>query len=920
MKSLSPISSTFDIIDVSLLCKELRIEMSKNKQMKKRQVSQRSSYIYTALGLLIAFISLISLFEAGFIGNIIMNTFRLVVGEAYSLLLFIIAIWGIKMIWFRNLVNISTIKFIGGILIFVSITLILHLQLFYPLEPLNDSIFRITYERFINEFVLSQNNISLGGGMLGAMLYRIFLPLLSRTGSIILAILLFFTGLFIMVNISTKMFFNALANTYQAMLNFFKDFFSLLSHANRQYKDLFDVEDVDIIENNGTHEAPSQNIESESTIYDQYTNPPTNYSHEEPSLDHTMHIPNYGNDYQLPRGMQSKSGKERNFKSFTKRDPIAQTASKKREDNLNITHQELDLDYFDRMNAPSRNRMNEVKPEITGFNPLEKEPEQLSSENLAPLASEDITMEEQPQAEEVLEHQSEVQESVKNSANRWQDQAHEIEDTTKDDLDDLLVSEPNTPSTTKTTKKHNDYQLPSKELLTKIPPVDQSEEYERINENIDKLELTFRSFGVDAKVVKANLGPAVTKYEIEPAIGVKVSKIVSLADDIALALAARDVRIEAPIPGKSLIGIEVPNIQVSPVSFWEIIDPALQSTKILEVPLGRDISGSVCLADLSKMPHLLIAGATGSGKSVGMNVIITSLLMKARPDEVKFLMIDPKKVELTMYNELPHLLAPVVTNPRKAAHALNNVVQEMEHRYELFATLGMRNIEGYNDAIKEINRKEQTNYQPLPKIVVFIDELADLMLVASNEVENAIIRLAQMARAAGIHMIIATQRPSVDVITGIIKANIPSRLAFAVSSGTDSRTILDTNGAEKLLGRGDMLFQPMGRSKPLRVQGAYISDDEVERITDFIREQSEPDYDEDIVVTNESMELAEASSDELFDEVVEMIKDEETISISQLQRKFRIGYNRAARLVDDLESLGYVTPQDGSKPRTVLIQ
>lgn len=453
-----------------------------------------------------------------------------------------------------------------------------------------------------------------------------------------------------------------------------------------------------------------------------------------------------------------------------------------------------------------------------------------------------------------------------------------------------------------------------------MEPVDQTEEYERIEENIKKLELTFESFGVDAKIVKANLGPAVTKYEIQPAIGVKVSKIVNLADDIALALAARDVRIEAPIPGKSLIGIEVPNSQVSPVAFSEIIEAGLASSNKLEVPLGRDISGSVCLADLSKMPHLLVAGATGSGKSVGINVIICSILMKARPDEVKFLMVDPKKVELTLYNDLPHQLSPVVTNPRKAARALNNVVEEMERRYELFAMTGVRNIDGYNEQVDSWNQENGTGYERLPKIVVVIDELADLMMVASNDVENAIIRLAQMARAAGIHMIIATQRPSVDVITGIIKANVPSRLAFAVSSGTDSRTIIDSVGAEKLLGRGDMLFQPMGKNKPVRVQGAYISDDEVERITDYIKMQQTADYDEKIVVADQDLSAENASDDEYYEEAVDLISDQETVSISQLQRKFRIGYNRAARLIDDLEANGLVSAQDGSKPRQVLIE
>lgn len=507
-----------------------------------------------------------------------------------------------------------------------------------------------------------------------------------------------------------------------------------------------------------------------------------------------------------------------------------------------------------------------------------------------------------------------------NTAGHWQNQAHIKQDLTTNELEEALHEEEQDISfKVKPKLSKQSYVLPGKDLLKKIPPVDQSEEYARINENIAKLEQTFESFGVKATVVKANLGPSVTKYEIQPAIGVKVSKIVSLSDDIALALAARDVRMEAPIPGKSLIGIEVPNHQVSPVSFWEIIDAALESPHVLEVPLGRDISGAVCLADLSKMPHLLIAGATGSGKSVGMNVIIVSLLMKAKPEDVKFLMIDPKKVELTMYDDIPHLLAPVVTNPRKAAQALNKVVQEMERRYELFATTGVRNIDGYNEQVDTYNQENNTGYERLPKIVVFVDELADLMMVASNEVENAIIRLAQMARAAGIHMIIATQRPSVDVITGIIKANVPSRLAFAVSSGIDSRTILDSNGAEKLLGRGDMLFQPMGKNKPVRVQGAYISDSEVERITNFVREQRSAEYDEMMIVSDNEGEQLGNSEDEYFEEAVEMIKELDTISISQLQRRFRIGYNRAARLIDDMEAQGIVSGQDGSKPRQVLI-
>ena len=464
-----------------------------------------------------------------------------------------------------------------------------------------------------------------------------------------------------------------------------------------------------------------------------------------------------------------------------------------------------------------------------------------------------------------------------------------------------------------------DYQLPPVTLLNPVQKSDQSNERTIVERNMRILERTFASFGVDAKVMpNPMLGPAVTKYEIQPAIGVKVSKIVNLSDDIALALAAKDIRIEAPIPGKPYVGIEVPNSQTSFVSFSDVIQSAIQSPKPLDVPLGRDISGNVRLCDITKMPHMLIAGSTGSGKSVCINGIITSILMKTKPHEVKLMMIDPKMVELNVYNGIPHLLTPVVTNPRKAAQALQKVVAEMEKRYELFASMGMRNIDGYNAHVEQYNRETGENNPTLPYIVVIVDELADLMMVASNEVEDAIIRLAQMARAAGIHMILATQRPSVDVITGIIKANVPSRIAFAVSSGTDSRTIIDANGAEKLLGRGDMLYMPMGENKPIRVQGAFLTDEEVERIVDFVKNQQEVEYDEAMMPSeNTSSAGGSEPEDELFYEVIELLKEQETISTSYLQRRFRIGFNRAARMIDDLEARGYVGPADGSKGRKV---
>ncbi|MGM0835507.1 MAG: DNA translocase FtsK [Bacillota bacterium] len=468
--------------------------------------------------------------------------------------------------------------------------------------------------------------------------------------------------------------------------------------------------------------------------------------------------------------------------------------------------------------------------------------------------------------------------------------------------------------------ENKEYQLPSLDLLNEPITNHQTTEHENIYQNARKLEKTFASFGVKAKVTKVHLGPAVTKYEVYPDVGVKVSKIVNLSDDLALALAAKDIRIEAPIPGKSAIGIEVPNNEVAMVSLREVLDTkqAEKPDAKLLIGLGRDISGDAVVAELNKMPHLLVAGATGSGKSVCINGIITSILVRAKPHEVKMMMIDPKMVELNMYNGVPHLLAPVVTDPKKASQALKKVVNEMERRYELFSHTGTRNIEGYNDYIKRHNQDEEAKQPSLPYIVVIVDELADLMMVASSDVEDCITRLAQMARAAGIHLIIATQRPSVDVITGVIKANIPSRIAFSVSSQTDSRTILDMGGAEKLLGRGDMLFLPVGASKPVRVQGAFLSDEEVERIVDFVIDQQKAQYQEEMIPQDINEEVEEVN-DDLYDDAVQLVLEMQTASVSMLQRRFRIGYTRAARLIDAMEVRGVVGPYEGSKPRTVLM-
>ncbi|MEC1289332.1 DNA translocase FtsK [Bacillus mojavensis] len=476
------------------------------------------------------------------------------------------------------------------------------------------------------------------------------------------------------------------------------------------------------------------------------------------------------------------------------------------------------------------------------------------------------------------------------------------------------------PPMTFTELENKDYQMPSLDLLADPMHTGQQADKKNIYENARKLERTFQSFGVKAKVTQVHLGPAVTKYEVYPDVGVKVSKIVNLSDDLALALAAKDIRIEAPIPGKSAIGIEVPNAEVAMVSLKEVLESKLNDrpdAKLL-IGLGRNISGEAVLAELNRMPHLLVAGATGSGKSVCVNGIITSILMRAKPHEVKMMMIDPKMVELNVYNGIPHLLAPVVTDPKKASQALKKVVNEMERRYELFSHTGTRNIEGYNDYIKRSNNEGEAKQPELPYIVVIVDELADLMMVASSDVEDSITRLSQMARAAGIHLIIATQRPSVDVITGVIKANIPSRIAFSVSSQTDSRTILDMGGAEKLLGRGDMLFLPVGANKPVRVQGAFLSDEEVEQVVDHVITQQKAQYQEEMI-PEEITETHTEVTDDLYDEAVELIVGMQTASVSMLQRRFRIGYTRAARLIDAMEERGVVGPYEGSKPREVLI-
>ena len=468
------------------------------------------------------------------------------------------------------------------------------------------------------------------------------------------------------------------------------------------------------------------------------------------------------------------------------------------------------------------------------------------------------------------------------------------------------------------------YEYPPVELLSKPGKKTLKGGAKALTDTATKLQKTLYSFGVSAKVENVSVGPAITRYELKPAEGVRVSKIANLADDIALNLAAETIRIEAPIPGKQAVGIEVPNKEKEVVHFREILDSKefKENKSKLTVGLGKDVAGNVQLADIAKMPHVLIAGSTGSGKSVCINTIITSIVYNAKPSEVKFVMVDPKVVELSVYNGIPHLLIPVVTDPKKAAGALAWAVQEMDDRYNKFAEKGVRDLKGYNKAIEKENE-----FGKLPQIVIIIDELADLMMVAKNDVEDAICRLAQKARAAGMHLVIATQRPSVDVITGLIKANVPSRIAFAVSSQVDSRTILDTVGAEKLLGKGDMLFFPAGAPKPSRVQGAFVSDDEVEKIVSFIKSNGTATYSEDILESIENnnktdKEIAETQDDEtdpFLMDAIQTVVETGQASTSFIQRRFKVGYARAGRIIDQMEERGIISGYQGSKPREVLM-
>ena len=539
---------------------------------------------------------------------------------------------------------------------------------------------------------------------------------------------------------------------------------------------------------------------------------------------------------------------------------------------------------------------------------------------------------------EVDEEEETEQKKVKiSNGNEEEEEKPKISITSIDDLKkkDQVETKEETPNQTPQVPINPSYKLPPLDLLNKPKNKSTAIDNAAIESNIEKLENVLKSFGVIAKVVEVHMGPTVAQYELEIAAGTRVNKITTLNREIALALSKKDVRIEAPIPGKNTVGIEFANDQPASVSFYEIMaSKAMVQNfdKKLMVPLGKSIMGEVGVCEINKMPHLLIAGTTGSGKSVCVNGIICSILMRAKPDEVKLAMVDPKVVELSCYNGIPHLMCPVVNDPKQAAILLQKMVNEMEKRYHMFASTGTKKIEGYNEYVEKWNKSHpDEKLEKMPFIVIIIDELSDLMMVAAKEVEDSILRITQKARAAGIHLIVATQRPSTEVITGLIKANIPSRIAFAVGSGIDSRTILDQIGAEKLLGKGDMLFLPIGQNSPTRIQGSFITDEEIERLINFTKKQQEASYVDDFMKLEETKEEKETeeggevkaggSDDELYDQIVDFVVKQQKASASLLQRKFKIGYNKAATMIDELEENGIIGPATGnSKPREVLVQ
>ena len=802
----------------------------RRKTTKARKKNQNTGITWAIVGLLQIVISALAFAKFGILGKQIANTFRLVFGDSYLLAAGICIVFGLVMLIYNKPMHFNFKRSCGLFFAILGILLI-QSSIYFEREFVNNAFMNVFWHEISAEFGRMAVTKNIGGGVIGALCYQIFYPLLGHIGLRVIAILLIPSGILMFFDVK----FSTIIKKFQSVSQLFIN----------------------------------KNKAAGSKIKDKYGS----FKEQREQRKNQLHNQDDSNS------VGTKAPVFPDVDDFT----------------VDDNSSESNIDQNEVTDFPSEKAEYGDIPEHA---PVEPQIQVASQNNNAKAQQNDSSVSSLPKSHSFVEEDKKIKEELGAV-----------------DHGELKTDQKVSP----------DYQKPPLTLLDNIKNIDQSTDKALIRKNTQTLQSTFKSFGVNVIIKKAILGPTITRYEVQPAVGVKVSRIVNLADDLALALAAKDIRIEAPIPGKPYIGIEVPNKNTSVVAFKDVMqNQDIRAKKDpMQVPLGKDVSGQTISANLTKMPHLLIAGSTGSGKSVAINTILTSILMKALPDQVKLILIDPKMVELSVYNGVPHLLIPVVTDAKLAANALSKAVKEMERRYKLFAAAGARNMSEFNEKVRLNNQdKSKPPMKPLPYILVVVDELSDLMMVGGRDVEGAIVRLGQMARAAGIHMILATQRPSVDVITGLIKANVPSRISFAVSSGIDSRTILDQTGAEKLLGRGDMLYMPVGASKPERIQGAYVSSHEVENIISWVKKQQKPEYDKGMIPQKgqeNSENKDDEPKDEFYDQAVDLVRQQQTASVSLLQRRFRIGYNRAARIVDEMEEKGIVGPSEGSKPRQVLL-
>lgn len=874
--------------------KPKRRKKIKKKSSKDKKVIIEISLIAGIGASILLFISFFSRGGGGFLGRFFTSLLKGLFGfGGYIIPIVMVLLCLYILIGFKKKVN--KYKIISCVILYFILIGMIHLFSFNE-----DAVYSTATEYIRNNYSAGTFN---NGGLIGACVGDGFVKILGKIGTYIFFVV---STIILMILITGKSFFN--------LIDFIYDKITYVISGNGDYDDYDDYEDYDDYDDEVEYE---QNYSKKGKKVSDYVD---KYERQ----DKRKNIKAVKEE-KLKKPLSNKITITENVDENNSKKGKIVTIDIKRDDSKKDKKKiSLFMEEIDKKRNPVINDITDVKRDTPQFirdiNNIEKDDDINISDD------DDYNDIEQTKKFEIntdkyIDEADRTLENVRTRANLKVIELNNIEEQEEEPV--IFQAELKRPlinPISESTLKRSKYKFPKIDLLEKNPVMQTQSSKEEILKNSRILVNTLKSFGVEAKVNEISKGPTVTRYELTPGVGTRVNKISSLEDDIALSLAAKSIRIEAPIPGKKAVGIEIPNKEVLNVYLSEVIGDSLfqKFPSKLAFGLGKDIAGNVIVSDIAKMPHMLIAGATGSGKSVCINTLITSILYKANPDEVKLIMVDPKVVELSVYNGIPHLLIPVVTDPKKAAGALNWAVKEMMSRYSQIAAAGVRNLQGFNEILEE-NREEK-----LPQIVIIIDELADLMMVAKKEVEDSICRLAQLARAAGIHLIIATQRPSVDVITGLIKANIPSRIAFAVSSSIDSRTILDVGGAEKLLGKGDMLFKSVDMDKPLRVQGAFISDKEVENIVKFIKKDNKTEYDEEVIdkITASFSDISNSDSniekeDNLTDEAISFVVKKGKASVSMLQRQFRIGYNRAARIIEELEQRGIVGPEDGSKPRAV---